>query len=214
MPYSDNEKLRRFADEVIAMAEAERKQIESETEKKYEQLLAEGKRKIRDDTLDYLAREINNLRQKSGQSLSQHTLQKRKELLLYRENIIKTVSDKVLTRLADFVRSPDYRTFLVRLCVNVLKNQNHAFILYLSEADMQYKSDLLSAVEAHPELKEKVIDILPEKNIRLGGIRFLSASGRILINETIDERFKLQHDHLIELIEPVSGAADEEQSPV
>lgn len=210
MPYSDNEKLRRFADEVLGLAEAERRRIESETEAKYEQLLAEGKKKIREETLDYLTREIGKIRQKSGQALSQHTLQKRKELLLYRENILKTVSDKVLAKLGEFVQSPDYKAFLVTLCVKVLKEQDTAFVLYLSESDMQYKEELLSAVSACPELKGKVLDILPEKNIRLGGIRFLSGSGRVLINETLDERFRAEHEHLVRLIHPLSATAEDE----
>ena len=214
MPYSENEKLQRFADEVISMAETERKRIVSEKEIRYKDLMAAGKEKIRNDALDYLAREINSLRQKSGQHLSQHSLKKQKELQLYREKIQKTVAEKLHARLDSFVKSPDYKVFLIDLCINILKKQNLSFVLYLSEGDMQYKKDLLSAVAAHPDLKEKIIDILPEKSICFGGIRFLSDSGRILINETLDERLKRQHEHLIKLVKPVYGSSDKEGSSV
>lgn len=204
MALKENEKLQRFADEVFSQADVERNQILKETQEQHEKLLEEGTRKIREEAKAYLAGEIKELRRKNSQQLSKHTMQLRKDLLLYRENLIQNISEKVTERICAFTQSSEYKDYLIKLCINVLRSQEADFVLYLSENDMKYKADILGAVSNNSDLVGRVTDILPEKNIKLGGIRFWSVSKGILINETIDENLEHQREYFIKLIGPVS----------
>ncbi len=203
MALKENEKLQRFADDVLRQANAERDEILGETQQQYEQLLKEGAEQIRKEADRLIETETKELRRKSNLQLSQQTMQERKELLLYRESLIQSLLDNVTERITAFTTSDEYRDYLIRLCMLVLSERDAVFTLYLSQRDMKYKDDLLNAVKERKPAG-KISDILPERSIRLGGIRFWSEGSGMLINETIDENLARKQKDFVRLIGPVS----------
>lgn len=203
MPVRDDEKLIRFTNEVIGEAESIADRIDSEVSAQEKQRLDEGEHAILTEAYELIQRELKQIRRENSQALSREIMEKRRELLLYREEIMQGVIGRAQEKLAAFAAGADYKDWLVRLCVKVLKNQSASFTIYLSPNDLKYKYAILEALDELLDEKLEtgsteaapVYSVTPDKSIKLGGAIFYSSTESISINATLDDSLNSERTH-------------------
>ncbi|MBQ8509779.1 MAG: hypothetical protein IJ493_07730 [Clostridia bacterium] len=213
MSIQDEAKLRRFADEALGEAEAIASKIDAEVDAERRRRLEEGEKRILSEAYDHIQTELKNIRRQNSQELSRCTMEERRKLLLYREEIMRQVFDRVRERILDFTSTDAYRDYLVKLCVDVLRRQSLSFTIYLSPRDMTCKYAILEGLDNLLDEKLEVgtteaapvYSVLPDKNIKLGGARFHSVSGGILINATLDDNLLRQREVFSQMLGPVTA---------
>ncbi len=203
MPVRDDEKLLRFVNEVLGEAEAIAGRIDSEVSTEEKKRLDEGEHAILTEAYELIQRELKSIRRENSQTLSREIMERRRELLLYREEIMQKVIGRAQEKLAAFAAGAEYKDWLVRLCVNVLRNQSASFTIFLSPNDLQYKYAILEALDELLDEKLEtgtteaapVYSVTPDKSIKLGGAIFYSAANSISINATLDDSLLSERAH-------------------
>jgi vacuolar-type H+-ATPase subunit E/Vma4 len=208
MSIRDEEKIRRFTDEVFEEAESIAEKMNAETDAEEALRLKEGENKILAEAYDLIQNEIKNINRENSQILSQEIMKTRRELLLYREEIMHRVFERAREKINVFTSSDEYGKYLVKLCVDVLRRQDSSFTIYLSPRDMALKYQILQALDNMLDEKFEsgttkaapVFSIMPDRNIKLGGARFYSTARGISINATFDENLIHQKEYFTELL--------------
>ena len=208
MSVRDEEKLMRFVNEALGEAEEIAARIDSEVSAEEKKSLDEGEKKILTEVYERIQSEMKKIRRENSQTLSREIMEKRRELLLYREEIMKNVLDRARVKLIDFAASPEYRDWLVKLCVGVLRKQSASFTRFLSPNDLQYKYPILEALddlldeklETGTTYAAPVYSVTPDKNIKIGGARFYSAAHGISIDATLDDGLNAEKSHFNTLL--------------
>lgn len=208
MSVRDEEKLMRFVNEALGEAEEIAARIDSEVSAEEKKCLDEGEKKILTEVYERIQSEMKKIRRENSQTLSREIMEKRRELLLYREEIMKNVLDRARVKLIDFAASPEYRDWLVKLCVGVLRKQSASFTIFLSPNDLQYKYSILEALddlldeklETGTTYAAPVYSVTPDKNIKIGGARFYSAAHGISIDATLDDGLNAEKSHFNTLL--------------
>ena len=220
MSIRDEEKLRLFTDEALGSAEDTADRINKETNDEESRLLAEGEHKILTEAYEKIQSELKNIRRDNSRELSRETMIKRRELLLYREEIMHNVFDAAREKIEQFTASEEYGNYLVKLATNVLSKQSASFTLFLSPRDLRYKYAILEGLDNLLDEKLEmgtseaapVYSVTPDKNIKLGGIRFYSASRGISINATLDDDLTRQKEFFTSLLGPVTSGDGEKET--
>lgn len=213
MSIRDEEKLRRFAEESLGEAEATAAKINAEVDSEEARRLTEGEHKILQAAYEHIQTELKSIRRENSQILSREIMETRRELLLYREELMHRVFDKAREKITEFVASDGYKDYLVKLCQNVLRRQSASFTLYMSPRDLMYKYDVLEGLDNLLDEKLEmgtteaapVYSVMPDKSIKLGGVLFYSAARGISINATFDENLAHQKEFFTGLLGPVSA---------
>ena len=208
MSIRDEEKLRLFTDEALGSAEDTADRINKETNDEESRLLAEGEHKILTEAYEKIQSELKNIRRDNSRELSRETMIKRRELLLYREEIMQNVFDAAREKIEQFTAT------------NVLSKQSASFTLFLSPRDLRYKYAILEGLDNLLDEKLEmgtseaapVYSVTPDKNIKLGGIRFYSASRGISINATLDDDLARQKEFFTSLLGPVTSGDGEKET--
>lgn len=210
MSVRDEEKLMRFVNEALGEAEEIAARIDAEVSAEETRRLEEGEHKILTEAYEHIQSELKNIRRENSQTISREIMEKRRELLLYREQIMGKVFDLTREKLAEFAAGDTYCKWLVKLCVDVLRKQSASFTIFLSPKDMQYKYNILEALDALLDEKLEygtsdaapVYSVTPDKNIRLGGARFYSSAHGISIDATLDDGLNAERSHFNSLLGP------------
>ena len=208
MPIRDEEKLMRFVNEALGEAEEIAGRIDSEVTAEEKKRLDEGEHKILTEVYERIQSEMKRIRRENSQALSREIMETRRELLLYREEIMKKVLDRAREKLTEFVSGESYKDWLVKLCVGVLRKQSASFTIFLSQNDLQYKYAILEALDDLLDEKLEtgttdtapVYSVMPDKNIKIGGARFYSAAHGISIDATLDDGLSSEKAHFNSLL--------------
>ena len=193
MPIRDEEKLMRFVNEALGEAEEIAGRIDSEVTAEEKKRLDEGEHKILTEVYERIQSEMKRIRRENSQALSREIMETRRELLLYREEIMKNVLDRAREKLTEFVSGESYKDWLVKLCVGVLRKQSASFTIFLSQNDLQYKYAILEALD---DLLNKKL----ETGTKIGGARFYSAAHGISIDATLDDGLNSEKAHFNSLL--------------
>ncbi len=215
MPVRDEEKLIRFVNEVLSEAESIAERIDSEVSSEEKMRLDDGEKKILTESYERIQREMKTIRRENSQTLSREIMIKRRELLLYREEIMKKVIDRAREKLTAFAEGAEYKDWLVKLCVDLLRKQSASFTIFLSPNDLKYKYSILEALddlldeklETNSTDTAPVYSVMPDKNIKLGGVRLYSAAHGISIDATLDDGLDAERSHFNLMLG--SAAADD-----
>lgn len=211
MSIRDEEKLRRFTDEALGEAEATAAKINTEVDAEEARRLNEGEQKILTEAYERIQSELKVIRRENSQAVSREIMETRRELLLYREQIMRRVFDKAREKIVRFTESDGYGEYLVKLCTGIISRQSASFTIFLSPRDLAHKYAILEGLDNLLDEKLEmgtteaapVFSVMPDKNIKLGGARFYSAARGISINATLDENLNRQREYFTELLGPV-----------
>lgn len=208
---SDEDKLERFKSSVMEAANSEAAAILDEVAAKKESMLAEGCRSIDAEAAEWLDGELKALNRKNARQYALESTKLRENQLLGREAVIDEIITRARAKLADYVKTEAYGERLAGICVEVARTRGESFTVYLSQTDTEkYKLPILRALEdfqeqqaievGYTEHVSPVYTVVPDREIKLGGAKFLSAEGGVFINETLDEYLRLGRERLTKLV--------------
>lgn len=178
------EDAERDARNIISRAEAEAERIlkhaKEEAERRYEEIIKKGKERIKD---------------KKRQAISLFELETKNNLLEAKEEIIEEVYDEAIKRLRQYTLTEEYTNCIFRLMREASRQINSdALIIRLNERDHQILTKK-RLDELSRKLGVKIIKS-DEKINCTGGVVVTSLDGKIIVDNTFENRLRILKDSL------------------
>ena len=178
------EDAERDARNIISRAEAEAERIlkhaKEEAERRYEEIVRKGKERIKD---------------KKRQAISLFELETKNNLLEAKEEIIEEVYDEAIKRLRQYTLTEEYTNCIFRLIREASRQINSdALIIRLNERDHQILTKK-RLDELSRKLGVKIIKS-DEKINCTGGVVVTSIDGKIIVDNTFENRLRILKDSL------------------
>jgi len=178
------EDAERDARNIISRAEAEAERIlkhaKEEAERRYEEIIKKGKERIKD---------------KKRQAISLFELETKNNLLEAKEEIIEEVYDEAIKRLRQYTLTEEYTNCIFRLMREASRQINSdALIIRLNERDHQILTKK-RLDELSRKLGVKIIKS-DEKINCIGGVVVTSLDGKIIVDNTFENRLRILKDSL------------------
>jgi len=178
------EDAERDARNIISRAEAEAERIlkhaKEEAERRYEEIIKKGKERIKD---------------KKRQAISLFELETKNNLLEAKEEIIEEVYDEAIKRLRRYTCTEEYTNCILRLIREASRQINSdALIIRLNERDHQILTKK-RLDELSRKLGVKIIKS-DEKINCIGGVVVTSLDGKIIVDNTFENRLRILKDSL------------------
>lgn len=178
----ENQKLERFIETVRAEATARRDEILAETKSAMDEKLAVEREKIEREISAYLFEEQEKLDAKYKQTLSKVNFDGRRMLLIKREEIINSVFSEVRTRLFEYTKTDDYKTYVIeRIKAAKAAMSVSDVTITLRPADKALEDDVKKAWG-------KGAAVVYSPAIETGGAMIASEENQIVVDETFDKR--------------------------
>ena len=172
------------AEKTILRAEAEAERIleraKEEAERRYDAIIRDGKER---------------LRVKERQMLSLFDLESKNRMLRAKEEIINEVFNEALKRLQRYTQTEDYVNCLLRLILEASEQiRSDTLIIRLNERD----SRILTEEKLNEFSKKMGIKLIKSKETAhsIGGVIVMTPDGRIVIDNTFENRLRLLRDSL------------------
>ncbi|MGM0435867.1 MAG: V-type ATP synthase subunit E [Bacillota bacterium] len=189
MEYNTNQELYQyFTHEIERIGEQQIEALRKEMDEKKKSELKRISDNIERKTKKYLNRELKNLNTDFSSEINRIHTENHRKLMEKRENLLETIFDDVRKKLADFVKSDDYKTLLektVKETVDYLGTESLTFTV--GEEDEGVKNVLKETLSSKYEVKTS-------KTITIGGFKVKSESKGLEIDRTLDKKLKDQRD--------------------
>ena len=186
------------AEKTILRAEAEAERIleraKEEAERRYDAIIRDGKERIR---------------VKERQMLSLFDLESKNRMLRAKEEIISEIFNEALKRLQRYTQTEDYVNCLFRLILEA-SGQIHSdtLMIRLNERD----SKILTEEKLNEFSRKMGIKLIKSKDAAdsIGGVIVMTPDGRIVIDNTFENRLRLLRDSLrVRVAEILFGGGNE-----
>ena len=172
------------AEKTILRAEAEAERIleraKEEAERRYDAIIRDGKERIR---------------VKERQMISLFDLESKNRILRAKEEIISKVFNEVLKRLQRYTQTEDYINCLFRLIFEASGQiRSDTLIIRLNERD----SKIITEEKLNEFSRKMGIKLIKSKETAdsIGGVIVMTPDGRIVVDNTFENRLRLLRDSL------------------
>ena len=172
------------AEKTILRAEAEAERLleraKEEAERRYDAIIRDGKERIR---------------VKERQMISLFDLESKNRILRTKEEIISKVFNEVLKRLQRYTQTEDYINCLIRLIFEASGQiRSDTLIIRLNERD----SKIITEEKLNEFSRKMGIKLIKSKETAdsIGGVIVMTPDGRIVVDNTFENRLRLLRDSL------------------
>lgn len=175
-----------------------KKEIAEESKEEVNEILADVK-KSEDDALVTmqqeakknadlrLKQELEEMHSEAATEISQVNSERMKKLIEKRDEYVNTIFTAVEDQLHAFVGSDEYVTYLEKKGKQASEAQFEQAVMYVREADLKLADQLVKAYG-------KQIEVKASDRIQLGGLIVEDKLSALVVNETLDEALKAQHE--------------------
>lgn len=175
--YSDN-RLSKFEKVVFSDASEKANGIISEANQTAEKIVKDAQKKARKITNEMLLKSTAKFQKQYAFETANSAFCAKRELILKRTEFTDDLFQKVKEKLINFTKTDDYKNYLISV-YNTAKNE------YKSDAEIECsKSDEALCKEIFEE------KIKPCDDIKVGGVRIVLESEKVIIDKTFDEALK------------------------
>lgn len=142
------DKLLHFTDAVLKNAVRERETLNRQMAEIRAKTLNEARIEAKEAARTYYDREAARIRAESGQEVSRHLMEIKRQVYLRRKEIGQEVFTKVRERVAEFTASPEYPAHLRGLLASAMKQLPGAtsVSLRLRKEDLPYGEELANSI--------------------------------------------------------------------
>ena len=181
MPLRDNEKLQAFSETVLGEANDRAARTAREAyDKKLTEL--EREKRIAKAALEAKYRtELKDVHERAAAELSRLTLEKRKEYLSVRDDVTEKTVSRTKEMLVAFTREERYADFMYSKAKAAASDLGTHFTIYLKEQDLPLAEGLKKAAG------DLCDGVFADEGIEIGGLLARSATGGMVIYDTLDE---------------------------
>ncbi len=175
---NEQEKLSKFIEAVNDEIDTQIEQILKEAEEEKEVIISAAIENSDATVKGQLSARTKKAENKFAREISAAEFSAKKEVLIYRDELIEKVFSSVAEKLLAYKNSDDYVDTLVKKIV-MLSIEEEAEIM-LSPADMKYADILAKAV------KSEKVKFIADDNIKIGGVSVYLINSGIIIDKTFD----------------------------
>jgi len=190
MQHNVEESFNRFYKAVINQALNVRLQMAEELNEKKKKLLEQKELEYLEEAYRKIQSHVTKLNKETNEFISKSLMNCRKELLARREEIISEIMESVVSKIKDFINTPQYYGWLLSSCKKVLdlvSAGKDKVTLYVNHTDKKYIDLLKTNLENL--YKDTSIEIkVCENEDFIGGVRAYNPESGILADDTIKRR--------------------------
>lgn len=181
---AQDERVVKFVSAITAEAEEQRAAIQLETKNFVDSEMKKAESDALNESFQMIQRAAGNIRADAGSRISAGKSERRRALLMRREEIVAEVLDAVREKLEAYTRSRDYADFLKSSAEQGKTLFGSAYNIHIRPADMRYAS--LIAPDG--------CTVIADESIRIGGLKFSDMSGFKTADDTLDTRLHSGRD--------------------
>ena len=180
------ERFEMIQQSVMAQAEEEAEKLRAQAKDLRDTAMKQAEEEVARELTSREQEEAAEIRVAATRSVSQKENQERRELLLRREEITRSVFQEVKKRLADYVRTPDYTRFLEETAKGLAEKCSGAgTVVMLRRDDLALGDQLKSRFGADAQVAE-------DESIKIGGVKVVNRASGLFLDETLDSRLEDQ----------------------
>lgn len=173
-------------------AQHQKEEAVSGAEKRLEDALARARQQLAYETGDIKKRRLAEIDTRLGAQISAAENESRAGLFKRREEIRMEVFDAAKKQIEEFVEHGSYKELLITSAKRIVQTmKGQCAELILREADKKYATDICAILG-------NSITLHVDNGIKLGGIIVKSADGKMMIDDTLDERLRQQQQWFME----------------
>lgn len=176
---SESENLERFIQEINRTADEAAAAVRKEARAYVGSALRQARDLVRQELAAAQFSELDKLIEKNNAALSEEERRETERLLQRRREIEQEVFAEAEKRLGAFTASDAYRELLFKSAARLQALFPDGAVFYIRPADETYAEELRSRYGA----------VELDGSIRLGGVRAVSADGKLAADDTLDSRF-------------------------
>lgn len=180
-------RLEKFSGTVLRDAQMRRDEIEAELAEKKKERINARENEFLADAYNEIQKNITKIQKKDNEKILHAELDAKRKLLLKREQIIDEVFKIAEARIAEYIKTPEYKAALTAKIKAALSELGEGRkILYLTENDRDVFDDTFSAV----------LEIVPEKDF-IGGVKAVNTDKNIAVNYSYFELIKAERSDFL-----------------
>ncbi len=191
---NENAKFQRFADMINKNAASQCRIIEKQTEQYKKAELLKLKTQNDEELKSRLSYETGKINARYNKHISDIKRESRKALMLHREKLTDEIFEKVKEKLAAFVLTKEYESFLAsslkKLPDSLNLKEGERAMVFVREGDLEI-------IKALAEKTEFIGEVKPSAEILLGGIIAENESGTLRCNDSLGSRLALEKEEFI-----------------
>lgn len=181
MPLRDSEKIQAFSEKVLGEANDRAAGVAREAYDKKQAELAREEARVKSALEAKYRTELKNIRESAAAELSRLTLEKRKEYLTVRDGITEKTINRTREKLAEFTHEERYSDYMCGRAKKAASALGTRFTIYVKEDDMPLADSLKEAAGGLCD------GVCADGGIEIGGLIVRSATGGMVIDNTLDE---------------------------
>ena len=186
----DKQKLLRFQEAILEDADEKIARMNQNISNYEQRELNNARQKQLEEIFIYMQNRVRHVKSEFNYKLSKKSLDFKKKILSFRNDLIKQVIKQSEREILDFVNSDKYKDYLLNKIKQVFDefNFNDAEIRIRRE-DLKLKKDLL--------MFKNVSSVLADEQNKLGGFVLIDKQSNIIIDKTISSILSNQRQHFL-----------------
>lgn len=186
----DKQKLLRFQEAILEDADEKIARMNQNVSKYEQRELNNTKQQKLEEIFTYMQNRVRHLKSKFNYKLTKKSLEFKKEILSFRNELIEKVMKQSENEILNFVHSDEYKNYLLNKVKQVFDefNFNNAKIKIRRE-DIKFKEDILNC--------GNISEVLIDDHNKLGGFIAFDPKSNVMIDKTISTILDNQRQHFL-----------------
>ncbi len=186
----DKQKLLRFQEAILEDADEKIARMNQNISNYEQRELNNAKQKQLEEIFIYMQNRIRHVKSEFNYKLSKKSLDFKKKILSFRNELIKQVMQQSEKEILDFVNSDKYKDYLLNKIKQVFDELNfNDTEIKVRREDLKLKKDLL--------MFKNISSVLVDDQNKLGGFVLIDKQSNIVIDKTISSILNNQRQHFL-----------------
>ena len=198
MAKSTEEKLKNFAGEVTGEARQICEQIDGQAQNELQEKTKEGKEKILSESREYILIETERIKKEKSLEISKANIKSKQDYFKYGDEVSSRVFERVQKKLAAFMESEAYASYLLECCKKEMEKTEELRIYYMPEDE----KTITEKVKPELGFDTAKTEFIKDETIKMGGLRFFDPAKNTLINEAFDQKTERAKELLNSIVSP------------
>lgn len=186
----DKQKLLRFQEAILEDADEKIARMNQNVSKYEQRELNNTKQQKLEEIFTYMQNRVRHLKSEFNYKLTKKSLEFKKEILSFRNELIEKVMKQSENEILNFVHSDEYKNYLLNKVKQVFDEFNFSNAkIKIRREDLKFKEDILNC--------GNISEVLIDDHNKLGGFTAIDPKSNILVDKTIATILDNQRQHLL-----------------
>lgn len=186
----DKQKLLRFQEAILEDADEKVAHMNQNISKYEQRELNNAKQQKLEEIFIYMQNRVRHLKSEFNYKLTKKSLELKKEILSFRNELIEKVMQQSENEILHFVNSDEYKDYLLHKVKQVFDEFNFSNVkISVRHEDLKFKEDILNF--------KNVSEVLVDDHNKLGGFIAVDTQSNIMVDKTISTILNSQRQHFL-----------------